>query len=764
MRRIISLFLLLIIFDLPNNTVIAQTNEIFTDISAPLVGVAWSSVAWGDYDNDGDLDIFLSGLDGSSNFVAKIYRNDSGNFVDTNAPLVGVYESSAAWGDYDNDGDLDILLTGRTNSDYFSIIYRNDGGKFVHSPILLAGVARSSVAWGDYDNDGDLDILLTGEGTKGFTSKVYRNDEGNFVDIAAPLTGVYHSSVAWGDYDNDADLDILLTGGSAANAVAKVYRNANGSFSEISTPMPGVGPSAVAWGDYDNDGNLDILLTGTTTDVPVIFRNVGGGFLGVVSSLAHTAYGSVAWGDYDNDGNFDILLTGETTTNRIGKVYRNDKTDFTDIAASLPGVYVSSVAWGDYDNDGDLDILLTGQMLANGTIITKIYRNNINTINTAPSAPTNLIPSIIGNAVNLSWSKATDKETAQNGLTYNLRVGTTPGGSEIVSPMANVNTGYRKIPQLGNTNHNTRWTIKNLPAGKYYWSVQAIDNAFAGSTFATEQSFIIGGTIDTTPPAPPKNLQATVGDKQITLRWNANSELDLLRYRIYGGIAPNPTTAIDSVLAVLGTTKIIAGLNNGTKYYFRLTAVDLTLNASGYSNEVSATPATSPAAPSNLTATPVSSTQINLTWFDNSVNETSFEIERKAGTGGTYAVIATRSGDASTGTDSYSDTGLSPSTSYLYRVRAYNASGHSDYSNEHSSTTLPAIPNAPSNLVASAISNSQIRLSWNATGVTGEEGFKIYRSTSPQCCHRRRKSCGQCGSQYRNLYRYGFVGNQHLLL
>jgi len=98
----------------------------FTLSSIDLTGVYQSSVAWGDYDNDGDLDILLTGKAGSNNPVAKVYRNDSGTFTDIGASLTGVYGGSAAWGDYDNDGDLDILLTGMN----VCKVYRNDSGTF----------------------------------------------------------------------------------------------------------------------------------------------------------------------------------------------------------------------------------------------------------------------------------------------------------------------------------------------------------------------------------------------------------------------------------------------------------------------------------------------------------------------------------------------------------------------------------------------------------------------------------------------------------
>ena len=147
-----------------------------------MAGLVGGSVAWGDYDNDGDLDILLTGADTLTSRVSKIYRNDGGIFTDIGASLIDLRNSSAAWGDYDNDGDLDILLTGYTGPQvgvtFFSKIYRNDGGTFTDTGISLTGVANGSVAWGDYDNDGDLDILLTGSANGQYVSKIYRNDGG----------------------------------------------------------------------------------------------------------------------------------------------------------------------------------------------------------------------------------------------------------------------------------------------------------------------------------------------------------------------------------------------------------------------------------------------------------------------------------------------------------------------------------------------------------------------------------------------------------
>jgi hypothetical protein len=205
-------------------------NDSFSDINAGLTGVTNSSAAWGDYDNDGDLDILLTGESGSE-VISKIYKNNgSDSFADIGAGLPGVRWCSVAWGDYDNDGDLDILLTGQLgelNPGYISKIYKNNGnGSFTN---IYAGLTEiwtgGSTAWGDYDNDGDLDIILTGQRYSAI-SKIYQNDgNDSFTDINAGLTGVSGSSVAWGDYDNDGDLDLLLSGDTGSGNVTKIYKN-----------------------------------------------------------------------------------------------------------------------------------------------------------------------------------------------------------------------------------------------------------------------------------------------------------------------------------------------------------------------------------------------------------------------------------------------------------------------------------------------------------------------------------------------------------
>ena len=162
---------------------------------------------------------------------------------------------------------------------------------------------------------------------------------------------------------------------------------------------------------------------------------------------------------------------------------------FSDIGADLTAVQGSSVAWGDYNSNGKLDILLTGY---NGSsAVSSVYRNGSVIADTAPSAPASLTAApASGSNVTLGWNAASDtQQSGGAGLSYNVRVGTTPGASNVVAPLA-LASGTRLVPKDGNAGERTSYTLTGLtPGATYYWSVQAIDSSFIGSGFATEGSF-----------------------------------------------------------------------------------------------------------------------------------------------------------------------------------------------------------------------------------------------------------------------------------
>jgi hypothetical protein len=198
------------------------------------------------------------------------------------------------------------------------------------------------------------------------------------------------------------------------------------------------------------------------------------------------------WGDYNNDGWLDVLIN--RNADKSLSFYKNNMNTGDEIFAlqgvSLPQLTNGSIALGDLDNDGYLDILVTGESTLTDSSFSKIYRNiGVYQPNTTPDAPTNLQNTVNYSNITLKWDKGTDSQTPQNGLSYNIRIGTAPGGIDIVSPMASAVTGLRQKPDLGNAGQSTEVYTLTLPLGTYYWSVQAIDNAFAGGAWADENSF-----------------------------------------------------------------------------------------------------------------------------------------------------------------------------------------------------------------------------------------------------------------------------------
>jgi hypothetical protein len=211
--------------------------------------------------------------------------------------------------------------------------------------------------------------------------------------------------------------------------------------------------------------------------------------------------GAVAWGDYDSDGDLDLLLSGrvdtgdgvsEVYTNESGGVFAKDEA----ISWALTDVASSAAAWGDYDTDGDLDLVLTGYDGVGGSSV--VYENTGGfTPNAPPAAPTSLTASsLTGTTATLAWDAPTDDTTPASGLNYTLRIGSTPGGQDVLAPMSLVGgtTDGQRLLAAHAPVQQTTWQVEGLaPVTTYYWSVQAVDHAFAGSVFAAEGGFTTVG-------------------------------------------------------------------------------------------------------------------------------------------------------------------------------------------------------------------------------------------------------------------------------
>ena len=220
----------------------------FTLVTAPFEPLALGDGGWVDFDTDGDLDFMLSGVSETGRFYTRLYRNiGSGRFSQVNVDLPGLAFSSFDWGDYDNDGDPDLVLSGGViDLDKYLKpviqIWRNDDGQLALTGHTLNAILYGQVAWGDYDSDGMLDLLVVGatDIESARRGRIYRNEGGRFADRVA-LPGVASAAVAWGDYDQDKDPDILITGTNLSfNPLTRLYRNESRAVNTVPSGSFGV--------------------------------------------------------------------------------------------------------------------------------------------------------------------------------------------------------------------------------------------------------------------------------------------------------------------------------------------------------------------------------------------------------------------------------------------------------------------------------------------------------------------------------------------
>jgi hypothetical protein len=478
-------------------------------IGPPLVdsgetpqAVAACDFAWGDYDADGDLDLALCGLDTTTGVFlpqAKIYRNDFGLILtEVSAPLPPVYNGSVAWGDLEGDGDLELAICGGDTAGFFHTrVYRNDAGTFVDTSSDLEPVATGALVWGDVDGDGDQDLVASGIASGGDSrTRVYLNVAGVLTDSLAALPAFTFGALALGDVDGDGDLDLAACGNSAGIVLTRVFRNDGGSFVDSGARPIDLQQGAIALGDADQDGDLDLAIMGQTgagARHTRVYRNLGGGsFADAVAGLPGASDGAIAWGDLDGDGDLDLALTGAPGGPTLGltRLFRNDGAAYTDVTSGLQALGSSSLALGDFDGDARLDMVLGGSTGLSS--FTSLYLNVGSLVDAPPEAPSGLAAYPVPGAAVFVWDASFDVETPDDGLSYNLRVTELPTYREVFPSMSRFD-GRRLVPAAGVVRPNApfpSWRLA-LEPGVYLVAVQAVDASYEGSEWSEEVLFVV---------------------------------------------------------------------------------------------------------------------------------------------------------------------------------------------------------------------------------------------------------------------------------
>jgi enediyne biosynthesis protein E4 len=378
----------------------AQDQPVFTKITTGALvtdrNYNWCP-SWGDYDNDGDLDVFVAArYRESASGPNQFYRNNGdGSFTRLTANEAGdiaedqTHSSMGLWLDYDRDGDLDFFL----NGPYGTKLYQNNGdgslssgwaNGFVTARLTLA------LAAGDYDNDGWIDLLSATAYNRTSSLATLLHNDGNaaFSDVGIPWRKGQEQFAAWCDYDADGDLDLAVGSYNPAAidqyAFACIYtNNGAGAFGPLLT-LERTASGRPAWGDYDNDGDMDLIVGAT----PMVFlRNDtlpdGSRQLNRITNgpLANFAWGEgicPIWGDYDNDGWLDVFVTRGYGTGTGGLLAHNNGDSTFNRVTSESAVTASlqsyGCVWVDYNNDGFLDLFICN----NNNTSNSLFRNNTN--------------------------------------------------------------------------------------------------------------------------------------------------------------------------------------------------------------------------------------------------------------------------------------------------------------------------------------------------------------------------------------------------
>ncbi|MFK7863225.1 MAG: CRTAC1 family protein [Pseudohongiellaceae bacterium] len=333
------------------------------------------SNAWGDYDNDGDLDLVVAFKTGD----VRLYNNELGGFVNVGPalglPTGGKERRAIAWGDYDGDGYLDLYIGSNRQGNE---LFHNDKSQgFTEvTDELDVGIPRVSsrqISWVDFDNNGTLDLFVA---DRVGPNVLFSNIDNKFVEVSE-ATGLNDEratvGVCWFDYNQDGLLDLFLANqGTGRDAM---YRNDGGHFTDVAaqlgmeggTRQRGDGGVDCTVGDYNNDGYFDLFVA--TYGVNKLYRNNGeGGFRETSSAMGINGNDHMvgaSWGDFNNDGLLDLFAAGYHDDNGVrsphDRLFQNLGESFRELMLEKTALNGADhgIQWADFDEDGDLDISLT---------------------------------------------------------------------------------------------------------------------------------------------------------------------------------------------------------------------------------------------------------------------------------------------------------------------------------------------------------------------------------------------------------------------
>lgn len=534
---------------LPWITVSAQSFTSFTKYAGQeeafpnkIPGAHRTRPAVGDFNNDGFIDLYYGGQDpaaetGWSCLSNLVRNNGDGTFTAIGTEESGLpinSKSNFLFFDYNNDGNLDLLLTGDSEYDLpvprYTYLYKNLGESagYKFEQVLESGIHDSGTptedygkafAAGDYDKDGYIDFLATYEIPQqegmGYNdtrySALYRNNGDGTFTKQEGIARYSSGAVAFTDFDNDGWLDILISGYSGEGrtddeskrqSLSLYKNNQDGTFTEA-TPDNilnyGNFDSETVVADLNSDGLMDIIAIGYAF-IPnyeryayFLINNGNFTFSPMEAPGFEGGRTTVIAADLNHDGLLDLAYSVQ---DKIYIYYQGDNYNFVPEAeASIPYIQSSSggLNAGDFNNDNAIDIVVSGYNQSDARTYAcpaEIYTNALGTEiepNQPPSAPANVNAKIENNTLTVTWSASEDDHTFEEAITYNVYVKNNTTGEIFSLIPADPATGRLKtVSDIAVATHNTEYSMAiadGATEDDYTIGVQAIDQAYAASAF-----------------------------------------------------------------------------------------------------------------------------------------------------------------------------------------------------------------------------------------------------------------------------------------